>query len=83
MTRGMGRLWKPDGKLKGEKRTAEGNIPLGAGCLNPALESYVNYFLNDGYKDGVENAFGPGVGYVALPPDVKSETDAAWEQAKK
>ena len=50
---------------------------------NPALESYVNYFLNDGYKDGVENAFGPGVGYVALPPDVKSETDAAWEQAKK
>ena len=38
---------------------------------NPALESYVNYFLNDGYKDGVENAFGPGVGYVALPPDVK------------
>ena len=33
--------------------------------------------------DGVENAFGPGVGYVALPPDVKSETDAAWEQAKK
>ena len=43
----------------------------------------MNYFLNDGYKDGVENAFGPGVGYVALPPDVKSETDAAWEQAKK
>ena len=44
---------------------------------NPALESYVNYFLNDGCKDGVENAFGPGVGYIALPLDVKSETDAA------
>ncbi|GIR36718.1 MAG: hypothetical protein CM15mP49_21030 [Actinomycetota bacterium] len=25
-----------------------------------------------------KNAFGPGVGYVALPADIKAETDAAW-----
>ena len=45
---------------------------------NPALVSYVDYYLGDGYQDGVENAFGPGVGYVALPADIKAETDAAW-----
>ena len=45
---------------------------------NPALVSYVDYYLGDGYQDGVENAFGPGVGYVALPADIKADTDAAW-----
>ena len=51
-------------------------------ATNPALVSYVDYYLGNGYQDGVENAFGPGVGYVALPADIKAETDAAWASAK-
>ncbi len=49
---------------------------------NPALVSYVDFYLGDGYVDSVENAFDEGVGYVSLPDDLKAETDAAWEAAK-
>ena len=49
---------------------------------NPALVSYVDYYLGDGYTEGVENAFDEGVGYVSLPDDLKAETDTAWDEAK-
>ncbi|MEZ5168662.1 MAG: substrate-binding domain-containing protein [Acidimicrobiales bacterium] len=49
---------------------------------NPALVSYVDFYLGGAYPDAVENAFDEGVGYVALPDDLKAETDAAWAAAK-
>lgn len=49
---------------------------------NPALVSYIDYYLGDGYVESVANAFDEGVGYVTLPDDIKAETDAAWAAAK-
>ncbi len=49
---------------------------------NPALVDFVDFYLGDGYPNGVENAFADGVGYVALPADLLAETDAAWAAAK-
>lgn len=49
---------------------------------NPALASYVDYYLGGGYQDSVANAFGEGAGYVPLPDDLKAETVAAWAAAK-
>ena len=51
-------------------------------AANPALVSYVDYYLGDGYVESVANAFDEGVGYVTLPDDIKAETDAAWAAAK-
>lgn len=49
---------------------------------NDALVAYVDYYLGGAYPEAVESAFGPGIGYVALPDDLKAETDAAWAAAK-
>jgi len=51
-------------------------------ATNPALVSYVDYYLGGGYEDSVLNAFDDGAGYVTLPADIKAETDAAWAAAK-
>ena len=51
-------------------------------ATNPALVSFVDYYLGGAYPNNVENAFADGVGYVALPADLKAETDAAWAAAK-
>lgn len=45
---------------------------------NAAVEAYVDFYLAGGYTESVTNAFGDGAGYVALPDDLKAETDAAW-----
>ncbi len=46
---------------------------------NPALASYVDFYLGDAYEEAVTQAFGDAGGYVALPPDILAETRAAWE----
>ena len=51
-------------------------------ATNPALVSYIDYYLGGAYPDAVVNAFDEGVGYVALPDDRKAATDAAWAAAK-
>ncbi len=44
---------------------------------NPAVEAFVDFYLGDGYAESVTRAFGEA-GYVALPDELKAETDAAW-----
>ena len=48
---------------------------------NPALAGYVDFYLTDGYTEGVTKAFGDA-GYVELPADQLDATKAAWESAK-
>lgn len=48
---------------------------------NPALASYVDFYLNGAYPDAVVNAFGDGVGYVALPDDRLTASRDAWAAA--
>ena len=69
--------------LDSAETVADGSYPLSRSLYiyvnaanaaeNPALASYVDYFLSDGIT-AVEEA-----GYVALPEDRLAESRAAWE----
>ncbi len=70
---------------------ADGSYPVSRGLYiyvnnakvaeNPALAGYVDFYLGDGYTEGVTRAFGDS-GYVELPADLLGEAQAAWESAK-
>lgn len=55
---------------------AEENI-----ATNDALVSFIDFYLGGAYPDAVENAFGEGVGYVALPDDQLQASIDAWAAA--
>lgn len=44
---------------------------------NPALDDFVDYYLNEAYSEAVTTAFGAS-GYVELPPDQLAGTRDAW-----
>ena len=70
---------------------ADGSYPVSRGLYiyvnnakiaeNPALAGYVDFYLGDGYSDGVTRAFGES-GYVELPADQLGASRSAWESAK-
>jgi phosphate transport system substrate-binding protein len=75
---------KGDGCIGPSKETiADGTYPLSRALYiyvnsaraeeNPAVASYVDYYINDGLS-AVEE-----VGYVALPDDAIAETQSTWE----
>ncbi|MEL6981591.1 MAG: substrate-binding domain-containing protein, partial [Actinomycetota bacterium] len=69
---------------------ADGSYPVSRGLYiyvnnakvaeNPALAGYVDYYLGDGYSEGVTRAFGES-GYVELPADQLGASIDAWESA--